>query len=328
MKPTLHWQLHGDTPVIAPGALHGDLDAAGAGACHVLQLGDAYRMYYWGRGVAGNVILMAERPIDDAGAWQPVGGPLLRPQPDVPWNVGGPSFPFVLPVDESTWLMYFGAWGKPRGDGRLPNTTGLAISSDAGLTWRYHGTEPVLPLDRPWDTNGTGSVWVLRDNGAFRMYYTSIGEYFPRPEGVRTGHGDVIPRIGIGYAVSADGVSWEKPHDGLLIEPRGFGTDPYEYISSKPCILRDGDTWRMWLSTFGHAYRIRNLTSPDGLLWEWQPSPADGDLGIGAPGCFDDHQRSYASVLKIPEGYRLWYTGNGFGSTGMGVAVGTHVQMR
>ena len=49
----------------------------------------------------------------------------------------------------------------------------------------------------------------------------ALGEYMQRPEGVQTGHGDIIPHIGVGYAVSRDGVNWEKPLDDLLIRPRG-----------------------------------------------------------------------------------------------------------
>ena len=40
----------------------------------------------------------------------------------------------------------------------------------------------------------------------------------------------------------------------------------------------------------------------------------------GAPGAFDDHQRCYACVIRTADEYRLWYTANGFGRTGMGYA--------
>lgn len=320
-KP-IQWVCHSDNPVIRPGQLHPGLDDCRAGGGQVLQVGDRYRLYYWGTGARGNVILMAEAPVASPHAWTPLGGALLEAQPDTEYNAGGPSFPFVLPLDGARWLMLFCAWGRTRADGSLPNTTGLAVSADAGLTWHYHGREPLLPLDRPYDRSATGSVSVLRVGHELRLYYTAIGEYFQRPEGVQTGHGDCIPRIGIALATSRDGVTWTKPLDRLLVEPRGFGTEPYEYIVSKPFVVRDGDGWRMFVSTFGHAYRIRSLVSDDGLAWHWVPAGSDGDLGVGAPGAFDDHQRSYASVLQVGDEYRLWYTGNGFGTTGMGFATG------
>ena len=317
----LNWELHPENPVIKPGQLHPPgLDDNGAGACHVLQVGDRYRMYYWGRGPKGNVVLMAETDVSRPNAWEPVGGALLERNPGTHYIAEGPSFPFVYPVNSQTWLMVFGAWGRPRRDGKLSNTSGLAISQDAGLTWRYHENSPCLSRDRDYDRSATGSVCVVRVDDRFRMYYTSIAEYFPKPEGVETGHGDVIPRIGIGYAVSRDGVTWEKPLDEFMIAPRFHAMDPYEYINSKPFVIRDGNGWRMWISTFGSAYRIRSLTSSDGLNWTRVPSGPDGDLGVGEPGAFDDHQRSYASVIKCEGEYRMWYTGNSFGGTGMGYA--------
>jgi hypothetical protein len=207
-------------------------------------------------------------------------------------------------------------------DGKIPNTTGVAISEDQGASWRYVGDEPILPLDRPWDRSGTGSVCVLHEAGQFRMYYTAIGDYFQRPAGVQTGHGDIIPRIGIGYAVSTDGIHWTKHGDDLLIAPRGFETEPYEYICSKPFVVREAGGYRMWVNTFGPAYRVRSLTSPDGLNWTWQPSGSDGDLGVGESAAFDDRQRCYICTVAAENGYRAWYTGNGFGATGIGYATG------
>ena len=54
----------------------------------------------------------------------------------------------------------------------------------------------------------------------------------------------------------------------------------------------------------------------------WQESGLDGDFGISKPGAFDDHQRCYACVVMHGNEYRCWYTGNGFGATGMGYAIG------
>ena len=317
----IRWTFPDANPVIRPGQLHGALDEDRAAAGHVLEVDGTYRMYYWGSGTRGNVILMAETPVGRPNDWQPRGGVLLGPQPRTEWNVLGPSFPFVVPVDGGRWHMYFVGWAERRPDGRLPNIAGMAFSEDAGLTWRYHD-QPLLPLDRPYDRVATGSVSVVRVDAEYRMYYTAVGDSFDRPAGVRTGHGDRPPRIGIGYAVSADGIHWDKPLRDWLIAPRGFDAEPFEYINSKPFILRDRGRWRMFISTFGHAYRIRSLVSEDGLSWTRVPAGPDGDLGVGARGAFDDGQRSYASVVRHGDEYRLWYTGNDFGRTGMGYCTG------
>jgi hypothetical protein len=46
---------------------------------------------------------------------------------------------------------------------------------------------------------------------------------------------------------------------------------------------------------------------------------ADGDLGgVGSAGHFDSERHCYASVVKHGEEWRMWYSGNGFGHTGIG----------
>jgi len=318
----MQWTFDAKNPVIQPGALHGKLDAVRASSASIVQLGEVYRLYYWGTGDDyKNRILMAESPVEKPNIWKPLGAALEHQEGNA-YNCGGPSFPCVMPVDEKVWYLYCCGWGTPRADNTVSNTTLLAISEDGGLTWNYHGNEPVIPCDKSFDYNGTGSVCVLRESGKFRLYYTAIGDYFQKPEGVQTGHGDVIPHIGIAYAVSDDGIHWEKPYNQLLIKPREFDTEPYEYICSKPCIVKEDTIYRMWVNTFGTAYRVRSLVSHDGLTWTWNPCGEDGEMAIGEPGTFDDKQRCYAAVLPYGQTYRCWYTGNDFGITGIGFAAG------
>ncbi len=316
-----YWTIDKKNPVISPGSLHPPYDSRRAGAAHVIALGNELRMVYWGSGQGGNHILQARTSIDEPNRWQPLGGPILSAQPGTVHNCGGPSFPFLLPVTDTRWHLYFCAWGMSK-NGRLPNTTGLAVSEDCGATWRYHSQHPIVHLDRPYDAEGTGSLWILKEDGRFRMYYTALGRYFARPEGVKTGHGDTIPDIGIAYAESEDGIHWEKPAEQLLVAPRGFGVEPYEYICSKPCVLRDERGYTMWVNTFGTAYRVHRLTSPDGFHWEWAERVGpDGELGVGAAGSFDDVQRSYPTMLPAYGSLHCWFTGNRFGETGMGYCV-------
>ena len=155
------WRIPQSKPVVSPGMLHPQHDQSRAGAAHVVRLGDSYRMAYWGSDSDGlNYILQAETSVDKPNSWQPVGSPLIGPQPGTDHNSGGPSFPFLLPVTADSWLPYFMAWGRWV-DGKLPNTTGVAISNDGGESWRYHSRHPVIPLDRTYDAEGTGSLWIL-----------------------------------------------------------------------------------------------------------------------------------------------------------------------
>ena len=314
------WDIPPTGPIIAPGALHPFHAATRAGAAHVVPIDDLYHLVYWGTDPNGqHHILHATSAPDAPNDWTPTKDPLLSAQPENPYNSRGPSFPFLLPVSADYWLLYYCGWGDPRPDGKLPNTTGVALSSDSGQTWRYHDGQ--LPRDHPCDREGTGSVWVLYEDGRFRLYYTAIGHYFPRPDGAQTGHGDTIPQIGIAYAESDDGLHWAKPRTDWIVKPRGFTVEPYEYICSKPCIVKDGATYTMWVNTFGTAYRVHRLHSLDGLHWQWTARLGpDGELGTGPQSAFDDQQRCYPTIVHHQDHYRCWYTGNGFGTTGIGYA--------
>lgn len=311
------------SPVIAPGQLHPGYDDLRVSAAHVIRRGTRFLMTYWGTGKdSKHYILAAESPVADPHNWTPWGRPLIGPQEDKDYNFGGPSFPFLLPLTETRWMLYYCAWGRPRSAG-LPNSTGVAVSDDEGQTWRFHDRNPILPFDRSYDSAATGSIWILNEGGKLRMYYTAIASYGPKPEGVKTGHGDVIPQIGIGYAESADGLHWEKPFNDWIVKPRGFGVEPYEYICSKPCVVKTSDGYLMWVNTYGTAYRVHRLKSADGIRWEWLPRVGpDGEFGTGPQGTFDDHQRSYPCVVRDGEHLHAWFTGNGFGTTGLGYARG------
>lgn len=329
----MNWIVPSDEPVIRPGQLHGSLDAKRAGACHVIRQGDRYLMSYWGTSDKGeHRCLFAEASVDAPMKWKPA-GVALSPEPNGDRGFIGPSMPFLLPVTESRWLMYYCGWlygGPPTGQ-RLPNTTGAAISEDAGKTWKHIHPHPILPHDHTYDQSATGSVWVLHDPKSvdrlpFRMYYTAIGKYFDAPQGVTTGHGPNVPEIGIAYAESEDGIHWQKPIDHLLVSPRKFGVEPFEYICSKPCVIdrgvgAKGARYLLWVCTFGYAYRVHHLESDDGITWRWCPRVGpQGELGVGAAGKFDAAMRTYPAIVAHEGRLRCWFTGDQFGCTGMGYA--------
>lgn len=311
------WETPSAEPVAVPGQINGEYDSQGMATGNVVQVGDRYRLYYWGRGRDDvNRICWAEAPVDVPNAWEGRGA-VLGPQPDTDYNCDGPVIPAVLPREEGPWLMYLGTCGKPKVPGTFHWYSGLATSEDEGVTWEYVTQEPLIPPEAPYDQVGTGTLFVVRERAQYRMYYTCCSGYEDVPA---MGNKSIV---GIGYAVSDDGVHWSKPFDDFLIAPRRDQVAPYEWWIAKPLVLSESDgAYRMWVSCSGEHYRIFSLTSTDGVSWTWVPAGPDGDLGIGPPGSFDDAQRSYAAVVKKPDRYLMWFSGNGYGATGMGFAIG------
>jgi hypothetical protein len=42
---------------------------------------------------------------------------------------------------------------------------------------------------------------------------------------------------------------------------------PEEYAFGRPCVIRDGDRYRMWYSYRGAQYRLGDAESADGVVW-------------------------------------------------------------
>jgi hypothetical protein len=183
---------------------------------------------------------------------------------------------------------------------------GCAISERSGAAFERASPAPVLGRHAV-DPYMCSSPWVLLEAGRWRMWYVSNLGWQPQQEGA--------PRyvVHIKYAESRDGLVWER--DGRVCIDFAF---PGEYAISRPCVLKDGDLYRMWYSHRGSAYRIGYAESPDGFEWRRR----DIDVGIDvSPEGWDSEMVEYACVFDHAGSRHMLYNGNGYGSTGIGHAV-------
>jgi hypothetical protein len=283
------------------------------------------RMYFWtmGRPEANadpksepfHYIFAAEASPANPFHWELVKPePMLGPSPTGNIRDRGPSFPWVVPRDDGPWLLYYGAWGTWAPPRDLSNRTGLATSKDQGLTWEVVN-ETVLPLGKPGsiDAGLTGSVDVMRTGPQSYMMWYTAGERYQMV-------GDVYRGIvHIGMARSKDGLTWEKLPEPAL-RARLEAVPEFEAVVSKPSVLLIDGTYHMWFSIFdmkSKGYRLGYATSPDGVHWnrafdrQILPLTADG---------FDSQNQSYPNVIDMGEQLWMFYTGNSFGATGIGLA--------
>src|SRR5206468_6415563 len=91
---------------------------------------------------------------------------------------------------------------------------------------------------------------------------------------------------------------------------------PEEHAFSRPCVVRDGDLYRMWFSVRGDAYRIGYAESRDGLAWERR----DEEARIAPSSEWDAEMQAYPSVFDHGGRRYLLYNGNDYGRTGIGWA--------
>lgn len=318
----------------------------------VVKLRDGrLRMYFWAAdGVppwhGRHVILAAEASPANPFEWKLVSTtPMVGPDPSGKIRDRGVGFPFVLAREDGPWLMYYGTWGSWAPPEELSNRTGLASSSDAGITWKVIN-ETALPLGKPgsYDAGLTGSVGVLRDaKNKYLMYYTAGEKYVrfgERNRGI----------VHVGAAESTDGITWTKRAQPA-IKARLDTVDPYEAVVSKPSVIKLNGVYHMWFSVYamwGHSaptapgdkgkyeraadtdrsnwrkitqkeqgYRIEYARSTDGVNWKRTPDRRAFAL---TPGGFDSKNQSYPMVLDMGSQLWLFYVGNEFGSTGIGLA--------
>jgi predicted GH43/DUF377 family glycosyl hydrolase len=117
----------------------------------------------------------------------------------------------------------------------------------------------------------------------------------------------------IKHAVSDDAIHWTPTGDVCI----GIESDD-EYAFSKPCVVRDGDLYRMWYSFRGAAYRIGYAESDDGIVWRRK----DDEAGIAPSGeGWDAQTVEYPFVFDHDGACYMLYNGDSYGRTGFGLAV-------
>ena len=212
----------------------------------------------------------------------------------------------VVEAADGTKLLYLIGWNRSHS---VPYhlSIGCARSLDGGRSWIKH-PGPVMDrsVDEPFLCT---SPCVLLDGGTYRMWYcggTGWHEHEGKPE----------PLYRIHHAESADGLRWRRtPHICIDSFPGGDAI-------GWPVVWKEGRGYRMLFCFRGRAgyrddpsqgYRLGYATSTDGLAWVM--SNDEAGLDRSADG-WDSVMVAYPARLDD----LLFYNGNGFGATGIGVA--------
>jgi hypothetical protein len=98
--------------------------------------------------------------------------------------------------------------------------------------------------------------------------------------------------------------------------------DEYEYAFGRPSVIRCGETYYMW---FAHratktadTYRIGFASSRDGRHWERNDAISGIDVSTSG---WDSEMICYPGVFVHQGFVYMLYNGNGYGSSGFGLAV-------
>lgn len=117
----------------------------------------------------------------------------------------------------------------------------------------------------------------------------------------------------IKYAESLNGIDWERK--GIVCID--FKSND-EYAIARPCVLKEEGIYKMWYSYRGESYRIGYAESKDGIQWERKDKEAGID--VSATG-WDSEMICCPHVFEHNGEKYMLYNGNGYGKTGIGLAV-------
>jgi formylglycine-generating enzyme required for sulfatase activity len=156
-----------------------------------------------------------------------------------------------------------------------PKQIGMATSND-GMSWTKYDQNPLFPGSMPH---------AIKVGNAFRLYYPDAG--------------------GLQMRTSPDGFKWSEPRKVM----EGH---------MDPCVVRVGENgFHLYYCDGGRktadgqqVWEFKNFmaTSPDGITWRKEPEPV---LPLGPPGSWDSQSHAGPCVLRLEDGFHLWYLGSG-----------------
>lgn len=245
-----------------------------------------------------------------------VSGPLLSPGELGAFDDAGVTTSCIVDFAGRIGLFYTG-WMLGRS---VPFyfAVGLALSEDAGRTFHRVAQSPCFDRN-PVDPLLLASPSVQFAGGQWRMWYVSGLRWAPQADGALRHY------YHIRYAESDDARAW-RATGRVCVD---FAA-PHEYAFGRPCVLQHGAGFEMWYcyraaiegrAGFAQpvdAYRLGFATSPDGLTWTRRD--AEAGLTVSAAG-WDSEMIAYPYVFEQDSRRYLLYNGNGYGRTGIGLAV-------
>lgn len=202
-----------ERPLLRPGAL-GAFDDSGISLGCMVDTDEGRYLYYLGWNLCTTVpfrnsigLAMSATHADDFQRASPA--PVVDRSRVDPFSI---SYPWVM-REGGTWRMWYGSnltWGT---DVPIERFVIKYAESADGVCWRRDG---VISLDLEDDILALSRPCVIRDRDVYKMWYSYRRQ-----------------RYRIGYAESADGITWKHMRDrvGIDVSESGWDSDTIEYPS-------------------------------------------------------------------------------------------------
>lgn len=200
-------------------------------------------------------------------------------------------------------VLYYTGWNLLK-NVPMNNSIGIAKFDEFGQLQRY-GDGPIMTrnLREPYSC---ASPFVMYDNGKYKMWYASMDKW--ELDGDAPKH-----YYNIKYAESENAIDWIR-EGRIAID---YENDD-EYAFGRPWIIKEDNKYKMWYAYRGDYYKIGYAESVDGISWERQ----DAKVGIEiSDSGWDSEMIEYPSIFDYKGNRYMLYNGNGYGKTGIGLAI-------
>jgi hypothetical protein len=184
------------------------------------------------------------------------------------------------------------------------NSIGVAVGSVEAASFERLYQGPIMDRS-PEDPFTLSYPWVIRLSTC--NWYMWYGSH------TRWGAGIADMNHVIKVAHSRDGLRWDRdPHPAIR------HSRPGEFALTRPAVLHENGTFRMWFATRGERYRIGYAESRDCRTW----TRADERYGLlPSNEGWDAEMTCYPCPFRHDGRLYLAYNGNGYGRTGFGLAL-------
>lgn len=295
----VHWRRHPASPVVS----------AGMNPRPVWWNPSTIRVFYGWRGRGHGIHYFDVNPKTPHVITAGPTGPIVSTGPQGSYDADWAIAPEPVRLSEKKVRLYYSA--KKTGNQFFKQLWSLAVaeSEDNGQTWRKSGAGPVLTVGSArWECGAVGFCSVEKDERGWRMWYLGTDD-----------EGGEKALKQVGFATSVDGLKWERYEWNPVIAVNPDLSWERGAIAV-PRVIRDGKLYKVWYCCYEKnvTYAVGQAESFDGIHWFRSPhNPVLTGSGQG----WDSNMAAYPGVIRAGEKYLMWYSGNGYGGQGIGLAV-------
>ena len=231
---------------------------------------------------------------------------LLKPGKLGEFDETGVTPTWVLEYKNNKYLYYVG-W-RPAGSVRLSLFIGLAIKKKRNSKFKKIGNFPILERSKI-DPFLTATLSILKEKNKFKMWYVS-GEGW-----IKIKNNQTIPKYNIKYAESKDCINWTRKGIVCL----NFKSKS-EFAIARPSVIKLKNYYCMWYchKSLNKEYSIGLAISKNGKKWKRMDNMCNSLNNKRHT--WEKEMVAYPHVVRNKNELIMFYNGNGYGKTGIGIA--------